>query len=71
MSMVVTLTSNASFPARHHPSSRLRSSRDRGVRFWRNQGGASFVAVGGMFPLPSTVGYQPIRDGTSTSTATC
>ncbi|MFY9343064.1 MAG: VCBS repeat-containing protein [Planctomycetota bacterium] len=27
-----------------------------GVRFWRNQG-ATFVDVGGMFPLPSTVAY--------------
>jgi hypothetical protein len=32
-----------------------------GVRFWRNQGGASFSDVGGIFPLPSTVGSLPIR----------
>lgn len=31
-----------------------------GVRFWRNQG-ATFADVGGVFPLPSTVGYQPMR----------
>jgi hypothetical protein len=30
-----------------------------GVRFWRNQG-AVFADVGGIFPLPSTVGYTPI-----------
>ena len=31
-----------------------------GVRFWRNQG-AAFADVGGIFPLPSTVGYTPFR----------
>lgn len=31
-----------------------------GVRFWRNQG-AAFTDVGGIFPLPSIVGYAPFR----------
>jgi hypothetical protein len=31
-----------------------------GVRFWRNQGG-TFIDIGGIFPLPSTVGYGAIR----------